>query len=522
VADQTDPAGQLVGAAVTRPWAATIAVLGRLGPMVTMLGLSVAELGAQPPLANAPRMSAVQADLFNLPGSLSNAWADFDNDGDLDLAVSSATGLRLYRYTPAGFVSVGEGLGLPATSYEMRGLSWGDYDRDGWLDLIAGPIAAERATMVFRNDRGKRFSEVAGTLGLTIPGRSARVTNWIDYDNDGDLDVYATNRTGDNRLFRNDGMRFEPVFVGVGPTDSRPTVGACWFDFDRDGDLDAFLANQSGTTDALWRNDGDRFVDVAPQLGLDVKGRATSQGGVGCAVGDYDNDGHLDLFLTSYGRNALYRNRGDGTFANVAPELGLAVENRGVGAAWGDYDNDGFLDLFVTSYEGTNPNQVPANTLWHNRGAAGFVNVLTKESPLNAGDHGVQWIDYDRDGALDLSITRGYGPVGGHPVFHNDLPDSAARRSLSVLVLDRDGRYTRAGAEVRLYDPSGSLLGTRPVLTGDGYDSQSAGPVHFGLGKLGPVTVEVTFMSRTGQQIQTIRGVDPKAYRGKSLVVRQP
>ncbi|MFN0180291.1 MAG: CRTAC1 family protein [Gemmatimonadales bacterium] len=496
--------------------------VGRLVPIVAMLGLSVAAPGTGQSPSDAPRMSPIQSEFFTLPGSLSNAWADFDNDGDLDLAVSSTTGLRLYRNTAAGFLSVGEGLGIPATSYEIRGLSWGDYDRDGWVDLIAGPIAADRTTMVFHNDRGKRFTEVAAALGLTIPGRSARVTNWVDYDNDGDLDVYATNRTGDNQLFRNDGSRFEPVFVGVGPTDSRPTVGACWFDFDRDGDLDAFLANQSGTTDALWRNDGDRFADVAPQLGLDVKGRATSQGGVGCAVGDYDNDGHLDLFLASYGRNALYRNRGDGTFTNVGPELGLAVENRGVGAAWGDYDNDGLLDLFVTSYQGTTPNQVPANALWHNRGAAGFVNVLTNESELNAGDHGVQWIDYDRDGALDLSITRGYGPIGGHPVFRNELPDSAARRSLSVLVLDRDGRSTRAGAEVRLYDPSGALLGTRPVPTGDGYGSQSAGPVHFGLGKLAAVTVEVTFMSRAGRQVHTIRGVDPKVYRGRSLVIRQP
>ncbi len=494
---------------------------GAVVPITAVLCLAVSGLGAQQPPAGPPRMTPVQAELFTLPGSLSNAWADFDNDGDPDLAVYSTTGLRLYRNDQTGFVSIGEAHGLPATSYEIRGLSWGDYDRDGWLDLIAGPIAAERTTMVFRNEEGKRFTEVAGPLGLTIPGRSARVTNWIDYDNDGDLDVYATNRTGDNRLFRNDGTGFVPVFVGVGPTDSRPTVGACWLDFDRDGDLDVFLANQSGTTDALWRNDGSRFVDVAPQLGLDVKGRATSQGGVGCAVGDYDNDGHLDIFLASYGRNALYHNHGNGTFTNVAPALGLAVDNHGVGAAWGDYDNDGLLDLFVTSYEGTTPNQVPANTLWHNRGAAGFVNVLTPGSELNAGDHGVQWIDYDLDGALDLSITRGYGPIGGHPVFQNDLPDSAARRSLSVLVLDRDGRYTRAGAEVRLYDASGKLLGTRPVSTGEGYDSQSAGPVHFGLVTLGPVTVEVTFMGRTGRTVQRIREVDPKAYWGKSLVVRQ-
>jgi len=493
-------------------------------PTAILLILTTLATGAGPqvPAAPAPPMSPVQTELFNLPGSLSNAWGDFDNDGDLDLAVSSTSGVRLYRNAPGGFISVGEALGLPASSYEIRGLSWGDYDGDGWLDLIGGPIAAEQATMVFHNGGGKRFAEVAGELGLTIPGRSARVTSWIDFDNDGDLDVYATDRTGDNRLFRNDGARFVHVFAGAGPTDPRPTVGACWLDFDRDGDLDLFLANQSGATDALWRNEGHEFVDVAAELGLDARGRTSAEGGVGCAVGDYDNDGHLDIFLASYGKNALYRNQGDGTFTNVAEELGLAVQNRAVAAAWGDYDNDGLVDLFITSYEGTAPgSQVPANALFQNRGPRGFVNVLTPGSVLNAGDHGVQWIDYDRDGALDLSLTRGYGPVGGHPLFHNDLARAPAQRSMSVLVLDAAGHYTRAGAEVRLYDASGKLLATRPVQTGEGYGSQSAGPVHFGLITLAPVSVEVTFMTKAGRRIQTVRNVDPKLYAGKSLVVRQ-
>src|SRR5690606_37906342 len=98
-------------------------------------------------------------------------------------------------------------------------------------------------------DDGKRFTDVAADIGLTIPGRASRQTNWVDYDNDGDLDVYASDRRGDNRLFRNDGGRFTHVFADAGPTDDRPTVGACWFDFDADGDLDIFLANQSGGTD---------------------------------------------------------------------------------------------------------------------------------------------------------------------------------------------------------------------------------------------------------------------------------
>src|SRR3546814_8575686 len=83
---------------------------------------------------------------------------------------------------------------------------------------------------------------------------------------------------------------------------------------------------------------------------MDRPGRLAEDGSVGCAVGDFDNDGELDLFVASYGVNSLYRNKGDGNFENVAPQLGLAEDNHAVGAAWGDFDNDGWLDIFVAAY----------------------------------------------------------------------------------------------------------------------------------------------------------------------------
>ncbi|MHB1070924.1 MAG: CRTAC1 family protein, partial [Gemmatimonadaceae bacterium] len=285
------------------------------------------------------------------------------------------------------------------------------------------------------------------TALLAVPNSYANA--WGDFDNDGDLDVYATDRAGDNTLFRNDGGTFTRVFAGVGPTDGRPTVGACWFDMDKDGDLDLFLANQSGASDALWRNDGKSFTDVAQALGV-------------------------------------------------------GVDNHAVGADWGDYDNDGDLDLSVISYEGPSGAQVPANALFRNDGAAGFTNVMAKTSPLNVADHGVQFVDYDNDGGLDLTVTDGYGPVGGHFVFRNTLPAAARKRSLSVLVLDAAGHQTRFGAEVRLYDPSGTLLASRQVVTGSGYNTQRAAPVHFGLARSQRVDVRVTFMGTDGPLVVTV------------------
>lgn len=232
-------------------------------------------------------------------------------------------------------------------------------------------------------------------------------------------------------------------------------------------------------------------------------GGPPDEGSVGCAIGDYDNDGHLDVFVASYGADALYRNLGNGSFANIAADVGLAEENHAVGAAWGDFDNDGFLDLFVAAYTGKSGEQQPANRLYRNLGGARFVNVLTERSKLNVADHGVQWIDYDRDGALDLSVTRGY-TGHGHFLFNNGLGKEAARRSLAVKILDRKGRLTRMGAEVRLYDRSGEILATRQVSTGEGYNSQSTQPLHFGLATMEPVAVEVTFMGPSGRKTQRL------------------
>lgn len=475
--------------------------------------------------ADAPAFTSIQPELLAVPNSFSNAWGDFDNDGDLDLAVSLGTGeVRLYRNDAGVLTSIGAQVGMPqAGSHELRGLSWGDYDDDGDIDLLGGSTPNDKLTVVLRNDGGKKFVDVAAEIGLTIPGRSARQTNWVDYDNDGDLDVYSADRTGENKLFRNTGGTFTQVFAGAGPTDARPTVGACWLDMDNDGDLDLFLANQSGATDAMWRNNnnGESFTDVAAALGMTGPQRTKDQGGVGCAVGDYDNDGDLDIFVPNYGHNQLYRNNNNGTFTEVAQTLGVGVENHAVSADWGDYDNDGDLDLSVISYEGPVDAQTPLNALFRNDGPAGFVNVLSKDSPLNAADHGVQFVDYDNDGAVDLTVTDGYGPKGGHFVFRNALPDAAKKRSLSVVVLNAKGHHTVFGSEVRLFDRTGGLLAMRQVMTGGGYNTQRAAPVHVGLATLQPVRVEVTFMSQSGRKKQVVDNVNPADYYGKSLVVRQ-
>ena len=490
---------------------------------ICFLLLSAIQIGAaSAEKASVRAFAPVQPELFAAPGSLSNAWGDFDNDGDPDLLVSLKHGeLRLYQNDGGTFVSVGEDYRLPTAGDEIRGVSWGDYDGDGDLDFIAGssvsPIRSR--SYVYRNDGGE-FVEVANEIGLATPGRSARQSNWVDFDNDGDLDLYAADRAGRNGFYRNDGGGFAPLGPESGALDGRRTVGACWFDFDQDGDLDVFLANQAGDSDALLRNDGGVFVDVAPALGMDQTQRPESEGGVGCAVGDYDNDGDFDLYVATYGANLLYRNDGGGKFAEVAEAMGVTEPARAVGAAWGDVDNDGDLDLAVTGYRGSGAERRTDVKLYRNADGR-FRNILSDDDPLQAGDHGIDLVDFDNDGDLDISFTRDAGPAGGHFVFRNELPVEDHARSLRILVLDAQGRFTKPGAEVRLLNGSGEIIASRLVSTGGGYNAQSAGSVHFGLRDAFPVTVEVIFLTAEGRKSQRLDGVYPADRAGRVIRILQ-
>src|SRR6478735_11914928 len=143
---------------------------------MAMIKVSLAALAAVAATAllqlSALPFEPVQTALFSVPNSLSNVWGDYDNDGDLDLAVSIGTGeIRLYRNDKGLLVSVGAEMGMPQQGQEFRGLSWGDYDGDGFLDLLGGATEKSALTVVMHNERGRHFTNVASDIGLTIPDR---------------------------------------------------------------------------------------------------------------------------------------------------------------------------------------------------------------------------------------------------------------------------------------------------------------------------------------------------------------
>ncbi len=319
-------------------------------------------------------------------------------------------------------------------STEATGLCWSVFYvkahcSDPVLELDTEPDSGYS----FVNIWPKAWTDVTvGPLGHTGPGSGL---TWVDYDDDGDLDIYFTNRvTSADVLLRNDSLA-AGGFVDATPT---PLAGASnsrgcpWGDYDGDGDEDVYVSVKGANR--LVRNDGGGvFVDVtAPPL---------DDGGTGqtAAWFDYDNDGDLDLYIVNNGPNKLFRNDGGGTFTDATAGP-LGDERWAMGLGLADYDDDGDMDIYVANYGGA------SNVFLENQGGGVFADATTPliECPLSS--YGATWFDYDNDGDLDLYVTN----EGANRLFRNDgggftdatyppLDDDGLGRSAAWGDFDNDG-----------------------------------------------------------------------------------
>ena len=474
-------------------------------------------VATQPVAEWRPSFELVQPELFSAAGGNATAWADADNDGDLDYFVGfRGRPNRFYRNDGDRFVDVAAAVGL-SDNHETRAAAWGDFNADGRADLYVGFADPKVPSKVYRNDgNGARFVDVARDIGLALVGVS-RQPAWIDYDGDGDLDFFAAFRDGPNRLFRNDRGIYTDVTAALGIGDTRRSVSAVWWDFERDGDLDLFVANQEGDANGLYRQDQGRFEDVAAAAGVAGTPRPKADGGVGPSLADVDGDGDFDLFVANYGPSALYRAEGGSRFTDIARDAGIDLRGHGVTSAWGDIDNDGRPDLYIANFIAGQP--FYRDALFFNLGLR-FAESLPAAMLKHDATHGVRFVDFDRDGRIDLSLANNDPAGGGHPLWRNV---SVARgRSIAIDVTDRNARRTRAGSEVRAYRAgTRELVSAGLVDSGSGYCSQSEMPVHLGIPSswTGQVDVEiVTILSRV-RHVSVVRAVNPDDYRGGALRV---
>jgi hypothetical protein len=465
-----------------------------------------------------PVFEPMQSEVLGAGSNFTNAFADYDNDGDLDMFLGfDGKPNRLYRNDKGTFTDVAATAGV-ADTRPTRAAAWGDFDADGDPDLLLGftPLKDASVLRLYRNNAGS-FADATNDVGVTVATGAVRQPAWIDFDGDGDLDLFIAFRDRANALYRNDAGKLTDIAASVGLNDRRRTVGAVWFDYDEDGDLDAAVANMDGDANGLFRNDAGKFTDVAEAAGVAWGGRApklAANGTVRVCAADVDSDGKFDLFAANYGPLGFFSNRGKGTFEDRSAAWQIAIDSRYDACAFADFDNDGRLDLYVN---GTVTGGASwQDSLFRNTGSA-FVDVTPAVIRKQQADHGVQWADVDGDGDLDLALT-GSRTDGMHLVMRNMLPAAAAARGLHVRVVDAKGHATRAGAEVRAFAAGTTrVIGSRLVDGGSGYDAQNDMPVHFGV-PAGVSRVDVQVIVPLGGKRTAIwqRGVSP----GKTITIR--
>ena len=312
-----------------------------------------------------------------------------------------------------------------------------DFTGDGYLDIVVSTFDLQEQAKFFRNNRDGSFVDDTKAANLTGLVGGFNLVH-ADYDNDGDSDILMLRGAwlGElgqipNSLLRNDGNgRFTDVTVEAGMAQAHyPTQTAAWADFDNDGDLDVYIGNEhlANTNSApcqLFRNNGDgTFTDIASAAGV-TNGRYAK----GVTWGDFDDDGFPDLYVSNFNSdNRLYRNKGDGTFVDVAAELGITGPLKSFPVWFWDFNNDGNLDLFVSSYEWDLgnlaavassqlglPTEFEHARLYRGTGEGGFDEVAKSQNLTRISlPMGANFGDLDNDGFLDFYLGTGYPDYEG-------------------------------------------------------------------------------------------------------------
>lgn len=402
-------------------------------------------------------------------GAGANA-ADYDNDGDVDILITTIGLDLLYRNDGEGtFTEVGEEAGLKQAPAWHTGSSFGDFDADGDLDLyVAGYLELETLPMPNK-------APVCDYRGLGVFC--------------GPLKLGAANDV----LYRNNGNgTFTDITEGAGLLRARPAPGftPVFEDFNQDGKLDIFVSNDSSPNFLYVNQGGGTFTEDALAAGLGYNADGKKQADMGVAVGDYDSDGDLDIFTTTFSEDyfPLFEQQAPGIYEDVSFQVGLRNETMpylGWGCGFSDLDNDGDRDLWVANGHvyptagklATTTYQQPISVLENRAGRFDASPQAVKAAPANSY-RGAASADFDNDGKIDLLLL----PIDGSPVLLRN--DTQTQNSWLGLRLEaRQGNRESIGARVEIVYCGKKQFDT--VRNGGGYASRSDPRVHFGLGRCG-------------------------------------
>jgi len=479
--------------------------------------------------------------------------ADFDGDGWQDIYFVNGRDLygrgievkgALYHNNGDGtFTDVTDKAGVPGTGYGL-GCVWGDYDNDGHPDLYVTQFGKN---VMYHNNGDGTFTDVtdkAGVAGTASGTQFHGGATFLDYDRDGKLDLYVGGYVTFNAdsprycdfvdirtncppsiykgsaaiLYHNNGDgTFTDVTDKAGiyqPDGKNLSVAAV--DYDDDGWPDIFVAND-GVNAYLYHNEHNgTFTEVGLLAGMALTARGKTMAAMCMSLGDYDNDGHLDLYISDFQKSSdhIWHNEGNGTFVEVSDAAGITVPTYNVlsfGGGFLDFDNDGWLDLFIAnghvypeveqSAQKTAYKQI--NSLFHNEGNGKFVEVTA-----SAGDgfqtpyvgRGVAFADFDNDGYIDLVV----GNNGDPPLLLHNGGGTGNHFVNFKLVGTRSNRDAM-GARVKIR--AGGVSQIREIYGGGSYLSQSDLRANFGLGKAAKIdVVDISWPSGLKQSFKDVEG----------------
>ena len=483
------------------------------------------------------------------------SFFDYDNDGWMDIFLLSGSSMagapfgasnRLYKNNRDGtFSDVTEKAGLRFTGWGS-GVCVGDYNNDGWEDLFCTFYGQNK---LYRNNGDGTFTDVTKQAGLeNSKTRWGAGCTFLDYNRDGHLDLFVSNYVqfdaahipkpgqdvycnwkgvpvncgprglppGYHSLYRNNGDgTFADVSVRAGIDGLRGSYGMTVVaaDFDEDGWPDIFVACDSTPSLLLMNQRNGTFREEGVIRGVALSDDGMEQAGMGVGVGDYDLDGHLDLFKTHFtdDTGGLFHNNGKAEFENTTMAAHVGTENRYIcwGAGIVDLDNDGFPDLFMTAgsvypeVEKTLPQYPNKNprVVFRNLGNGTFEELIEEAGPGVAAAHcsrGCAFGDFDNDGDIDILIVN----LSEAPsLLRNDV--SGNNHWLKVKLVGTKSNRSAIGA--RVLAKYGKKIHAQEVLSQSSFYSASDPRLHFGLG--GETSADLEIRWPSGMR-QTLKGVE--------------
>jgi enediyne biosynthesis protein E4 len=482
------------------------------------------------------------------------AFLDYDNDGWMDIFILSDSRIegdppgatnRLYKNNRDGtFTEVTEKAGLRKSGWASS-VCVGDYNNDGYEDLF---VTYFGQNVLYRNNGDGTFTDVTAQAGLTdARTRWGAGCSFVDYNRDGFLDLFVSNYVqfelkhipkpgsdsncnwkgvpvncgprglppGIHSLYRNNGDgTFTEVSREAGISASGGSYGMTVVaaDLDEDGWPDIYVACDSMPSLLFMNNHDGTFREEGLARGVALNQDGFEQAGMGVGVGDYDLDGHLDLFKTNFAddTNVLYHNDGKGDFEDVTNAAHLGVETHYI--CWGtgivDLDNDGYPDIFVVAgsvYPGLErklpqyPNKCP-RMIFRNLGNGTFEELIAEAGPGVAALHssrGCAFGDFDNDGDLDILIVNRDEPPS---LLRNDL--TGKHHWLKVRLIGVKSNRSAIGTRVLVH--YGRKTQAQAVLSQSSFYSASDPRIHFGLGAETTADIEVIWPNGFKERFKAI------------------